>query len=113
MLDAEAPKKYDDLTSLELHNLSESFAIRLHLFNYEYPRFLPQTVKGIMEHKNLNDVDRNLLEHYCRMFELDWRGDQQFSNKEEMLATNPVYVTGSNTNEFGRINNEKASQMLK
>jgi len=41
MIDKESPKNYDDLTSLELHNLSESLAIRLHLFNYEYPRFLP------------------------------------------------------------------------
>jgi len=61
-----------------------------------------------MEHKNLNEVDRNLLEHYCRMFELDWRGDKDFSNKEEMLATNPVYLAGSNTKAFGRIDNEKA-----
>ena len=34
-------KTYKDLTSLELHTLTENLSLRMYLFNYEYPRFLP------------------------------------------------------------------------
>jgi len=46
-------KEYKDLTSRELHLLTESLAVRFYLFNYEYPSFLPQAVKAILEHPNL------------------------------------------------------------
>lgn len=91
------------MTSLELHGLAENLAIRLYLFDYDYPKFLPQSIKAILEHENLNEVDRNLLEHYCRIFELDWRGDQTYDNKDEMMATNPIYLTGTNTKKFGTL----------
>lgn len=106
-------KKYEDLTSLELHGLAENLAIRLYNFDYDYPKFLPQTIKAIMEHKNLNVVDKHLLESYCRIFELDWRGDQTFDNKNEMMMTNPIYYHGTNTKAFGELNPSKVSQMLK
>ena len=46
-------KEYKDLTSKELHNLAENLALRLYLFNYDYPAFIPQAVRAIMEHPNL------------------------------------------------------------
>lgn len=34
-------KKYSDLTSRELHTLTENLCLRLYLFNYQYPAFVP------------------------------------------------------------------------
>ena len=34
-------KEYKDLTSRELHTLTENLCLRLYLFNYEYPAFVP------------------------------------------------------------------------
>lgn len=34
-------KEYKDLSSKELHTLTENLCLRLYLFNYEYPAFLP------------------------------------------------------------------------
>ena len=45
-----------------------------------------------MEHPNLNVSDRNTMETYCKIFDLDWRGDRSYANKEEWLYTHPVYV---------------------
>lgn len=73
-------KQYKDLTSRELSVISENIAIRLYLFNYEYPSFVPHMVKGVMEHPNLQKADKNMLNAYCRMFELDWKGDQTLDN---------------------------------
>jgi hypothetical protein len=65
---------------------------RLNLFNREYPKFLPQAVKAIMEHQNLARSDRETLDCYCKMFELDWRGDSFIKNRDEFMATNPIYL---------------------
>jgi hypothetical protein len=35
------PKQYLDLTQADLHKISENLAIRLYLFNYDYPSFVP------------------------------------------------------------------------
>jgi len=74
-------KEYKDLTSRELHSLTENLCLRMYLFNYDYPAFLPQVVKAVVEHPSLCRSDKDQLDLYCRMFELDWRGDRTFTNK--------------------------------
>jgi hypothetical protein len=74
-------KEYKDLTSRELHTLTENMCLRLYLFNYEYPAFVPQIIRAVREHPSLLKSDRDQLELYCRMFELDWRGDRSSENK--------------------------------
>ena len=86
-------KDYNDLTADELHSMAEGLAVRLNLFDGNYPAFLPQVVRGIMEHKNLRNSDRSVLETYCTLFKLDWQGDNSLENKEQFLATHPVYVS--------------------
>jgi len=94
-----ARKPYHQMTTRELHLISENLSVRLNMF-YEqqkgpsdrYPAFLPQTVKAIMEHPSLANSDRHLLETYCFMFELDWRGDKTMQNQDQFLFHNPVYV---------------------
>lgn len=84
-------RDYKDLTSAELHKISESIAVRLNLFGGDYPAFMPQAVKAVMEHPNLTQTDRSKLDTFCKMFQLDWRGDRTIDNKKEFLSTNPVY----------------------
>ena len=88
-----ANKDYKDLTTRELNQISESISVRLNLFEGSYPSFMPQAVKAVMEHPNLAKTDYAKLDTFCRMFELDWRGDRAISNKQEFLATNPIYLT--------------------
>lgn len=78
-------KNYNDLTSKELGIISENLAVRLYAFNYEYPKFLPQIVKAVMEHPNLLKSDKQILDTYCKMFELDWRGDRNFENRSQYM----------------------------
>ena len=86
-------KKYAELNSDELHMLVESLSVRLNLFNNKYPSFLPHIVKAIMEHKNLANSDKSTLQSFCMLFELDWKGDNVLENREELLMTNPVYMS--------------------
>lgn len=88
----EKNKSYGDLTTQELHLLSESLCVRLNLFNQKYPAFLPQVVFAMMHHPNLSLSDRATLDSYCTLFELDWRGDRVIDNREEFMMTNPVYM---------------------
>lgn len=69
-------KSYEQMTTSELHLLVEGLVVRLNLFASEYPSFLPQAVRAIMEHDNLSASDKSTMETYCKLFELDWRGDQ-------------------------------------
>jgi hypothetical protein len=51
-----------------------------------------------MEHPNLANSDRNLLDTYCFMFELDWRGDRTMKNQDQFLFHNPVYMQAAESN---------------
>jgi hypothetical protein len=107
-------KDYKNLTSSELERISESICVRLNLFNGDYPAFMPQAVKAVMEHPSLAKSDYSKLEAFARMFELDWRGDRTLANKKEFLATNPVYHKNeSNIEGYGTIGNFEASAMLR
>ena len=54
-----AKKTYNQLTSRELHLLTESLCVRMNLFQKKYPAFLPQVIKAIQEHPNLSNSDYN------------------------------------------------------
>jgi len=49
--------------------------VRLLMFNYEYPVFLCESIKAVIEHPNILASDRVQLETFCKLLELDWRGD--------------------------------------
>ena len=68
-------KQYSELSSDDLHEMVEAICPRLNLFGRQYPNFMPQAVRGIMEHPNLRRSDRCTLDSYTKMFKLDWRGD--------------------------------------
>lgn len=109
-------KEYLDLTTADLSKITEQLVIRLGLFNGEYPAFVPQLVRAVMEHPNLSRVEYSKISTFCQMFELDWRGDQALANKKEFLATNPVYVTEadrSNFEGYGSVGNFEVTAMLR
>lgn len=96
------PRDYKDLTTGDLSRITEAICVRLHLFNGEYPAFLPQTVRAIMEHPNLSGSDYDKMNTFSRMFELDWRGDRAIENKMMFMATNPIYLSEKDRpNTFG------------
>ena len=109
-------KDYKDLTTGELNRISESICVRLNLFDGKYPAFMPQAVKAVMDHPNLANSDRQKLDTFSTMFELDWRGDRNINNKNEFLATNPVHMQPtdqSNFQKYGNIGNFEAATLLR
>ena len=100
------------MTSREHHTLTENMCLRLYLFNYEYPAFVPQIIKAVREHPNLLKSDRDQLEIYCRMFEVDWRGDRSSENKSQFMSSNPIYLDGSNLKSVGEITPEVVKDKL-
>ena len=68
-----------------------------------------------MEHNNLARSDRETLDTYCKMFELDWRADHSITNRDEMMATNPIYLNThdrSSLEAYGVISNEAVGEKL-
>lgn len=101
-------KEYHDLTTRDLARIAESICVRLHLFDGEYPEFMPQTVKAIQEHPNLSKVDYDKLKTFCRLFELDWRGDRSCDNKKKFMAVNPIYINKNDRSNFSETDVSKA-----
>jgi len=49
------------------------------------------------------------------MFELDWRADHSITNRDEMMATNPIYLNKhdrSSLEAHGAISNEVVADRL-
>ena len=104
------------MTTRELNQISESISVRLNLFEGQYPSFMPQAVRAVMEHPNLSKSDYSKLDSFCRMFELDWRGDRSLNNKRQFLATNPVYLgetDQTNFRKYGGIGNFEVTTLLR
>jgi hypothetical protein len=36
---------------------------------------MPAIIKGLMEHPNISRTDYSMIDTFCIIFELDWRGD--------------------------------------
>lgn len=70
-------------------------------------------VRAILEHPNLLKSDRDLVETYCRMFELDWKGDHNIENRTGLLFQNPIYLDGTNVKSYGEITNEKVQDRMR
>ena len=105
-------KEYKDLSSKELHTLTENLCLRLYLFNYEYPAFLPQVFRAVREHPNLQNSDADQLELYTKMFELDWRNDSSYDNRHEFMSSNPIYLEGTNLKSYGEVTAETVKEKL-
>ena len=47
------------------------------------------------------------------MFELDWRADRNFQNKQQFMSTNPIYIEGPNVKSYGEVTEEVVKDRLK
>jgi len=57
-----------------------------------------------------------MLSTYCKMFELDWRGDHAIENREQFMLTNPVYMNEydrSSLATYGEVNNARVSRQIR
>jgi hypothetical protein len=68
---------YSDITSFQVHELSEGICKRMALFDGNFPAFLPHLFKGLINHPNISATDKdvsiihvNLLDAYdiCKDF---------------------------------------------
>ena len=76
-------------------------------------------IKAVQEHPSLANSDRFMIDAYCKLFELDWRGDSALENREQFMMSNPVYMNEkdrsnlvSNCGEAG-ITNEGVLQQIR
>ena len=77
---------------------------------------MSHAVRAIMEHKNLTRSDRATLDTYCKIFKLDWRGDQAIANKDQFMVTNPIYLHEQDQTSMdlvGEIANKRVSDVLR
>ena len=49
-----------------------------------------------MHHPNTTKTDRNTLDTYCTLFEMDWAGEKTTENREKFLFENPVHIDEKN-----------------
>ena len=57
-----------------------------------------------------------MLDTYCKLFELDWRGDTALENREQFMMNNPVYLNAndrSSVKSHGEITNEGVLSQVK
>lgn len=69
-----------------------------------------------MEHRNLAESDRSMLDTYCKLFELDWRGDASVDNREQFMLTNPIYMNDNDRtslNTVGVIDNQRVTKEIR
>ena len=109
----EIKKEYKDLTSKELHTIVENVAVRMYMFNYDYPKFFSHAVQAVIEHPNLQRADKDMLLTYCKMFELDWTREKEGNLNKEFMCTHPIHLEGANLNSYGEIDNERVKNKLK
>jgi hypothetical protein len=46
------------------------------------------------------------------MFELDWRRDSSYDNRNEFMSSNPIYLDGFNLKSYGEITPETVKEKL-
>lgn len=66
-----------------------------------------------MDHPNLAKSDKDMLDTYCKIFEVDWRGIKSAEQNKEFMYSNPIHVEGTNVLAYGDLNEEKVKDMLK
>ena len=57
-----------------------------------------------------------MLNSYCKLFELDWRGDVSLENREQFLMQNPIYIHSkdqANLVEKGEISNSNVLTQIR
>lgn len=54
-----------------------------------------------------------MLDAYCKVFEVDWRGVKEVEQNKEFLFSHPIHVEGSNVKAYGMVDDVKVKEMLK
>ena len=83
------------------------------MFNYDYPSFLPQAIQAIVEHPNAQQSDKDLLNTYCKLFELDWKGEKTQLKTEDLLCHQPLRLDGTNVKSYGTVTSESLNEMIR
>lgn len=83
-------KKFNEITTEDLNEFVEGLCQRLIMFNGSFPNFLPHLVREIINHPNLNVMDKEQLESYCNMFEFEWK-----ENPDQPLWLSNIYTKDS------------------
>lgn len=48
-----------------------------------------------------------MLSSYCRIFEVDWKGQKEALLNGEYMSTHPIALEGTNLNSYGSVDNER------
>jgi len=88
-LEAMASRNYEDITRSDLTLIVNKLCKRMYLFDGEYPQLIIDLVKELREHPNITITDKQMLETYGEIFDLNWK-----EGFRGTLAENPIYLEG-------------------
>jgi replication initiation and membrane attachment protein DnaB len=86
-LEAITKRKYEDITRSDLTLLVNKLCKRMYLFDSEYPQLIIDIVKELRVHPNITQTDKQMLETYAEIFDLNWK-----EGFRGTLAENPIYL---------------------
>ena len=99
-------KDYKEINDKDLNEFVEGLSQRMIMFNGSFPNFLPHLVREIVNHPNINIMDKEYLESYCKIFELEWK-----ENPDQPLWLSPIYTKDSRVIEDD-LNESSVSEKL-
>ena len=83
-------KAYPEIEKKDLNEFVNGICSRMMLFDGQFPSFLPHLIKEVVNHPNIDEIDKDQLESYSDMFEIRWREDS-----ERPLMVSPIYLNDS------------------
>ena len=83
-------KSYGDISEADLGEFTNGICSRMMLFDGDFPSFLPYVIREAVNHPNVSVLDKEQLETYSDMFDLQWRDDIS-----KPLMINPIYTKDS------------------
>ena len=100
-------KSYEEIGEKDLNEFVTGISSRMMLFDGQFPSFLSHLIKEVVNHPNINPIDKEQLESYADMFEIKWREDVS-----KPLLVSPVY-TGDSRKIEEKLKRENVEEMMR
>eukprot|EP01017_Pseudomicrothorax_dubius_P041381 TRINITY_DN6612_c0_g1_i15.p1 TRINITY_DN6612_c0_g1~~TRINITY_DN6612_c0_g1_i15.p1 ORF type:complete len:327 (+),score=104.74 TRINITY_DN6612_c0_g1_i15:45-983(+) len=87
-------KEYDQVTASELNLFVENIGGRLYILKKYIPLPLKYAIAGVLDHPNIDELDRNKLLAFLHLFEVEVK-----VKSSELLAAEPIRLEGEKVQE--------------
>jgi hypothetical protein len=101
-------KDYKEINESDLNEFVNGLCSRMLLFGKDFPSFLPYLVSEVVNHPSINLFDKEQLESYCDMFEMQWREDPL-----KPLLASPVYLKDNKKMDKSALSEKQVSERMR